>query len=44
MMAVVSITDGGGHVVRWRGMACVGLIGGSWFVVRDGVDGGIFDG
>ena len=28
VMLVVGIMGGGGYVVRWRGMACVGLIGG----------------
>ena len=35
-MLVVGIVDDGGYVVRWRGMACVGLIGGWWSAVRGG--------
>ena len=28
VILVVGVIGGGGYVVRWRGMACVGLIGG----------------
>ena len=38
-VGIVEIGDGGWHVVRWRGMACVGLMSGSGFAVWDGVAG-----
>ena len=35
-VVVVNGMDSEGHGVCWLGMACVGLVGGSWFAIRDG--------